>query len=490
MARTSPARQTGSILVVDDDQAVRESLQYILEEEGHQVVTAASGLEGLKELETTPFDLFLTDMKMPGMTGIDLLRAASDRQPGLLGIVLTGYGSVDTAVEAMKAGAHDYITKPFQVDDLLITVSRALEHGALKMENQALKRNLKTKYKFVNMIGESAAIQRVCRMIERVADTDSTVLISGESGTGKELVARTLHFNSPRKDRPMVAINCGAIPEQLLESELFGHERGAFTGASGTRIGRFEAAQGGTLFLDEVSEMKPALQVKLLRALQEREFERVGSNKTIHMDVRIVAATNQHLEQLVKEKKFREDLYYRLNVIPIEVPPLRDRVDDIPLLVAYFLERLNEEKGRNLLGFTEEAMALLCAYEWPGNIRELENIVERLVILEREGVVTPGALPDQIGKRSVTAAMGRVLLPDEGLNFDATVAEFEDALIVQALERSRWVKNRAAGLLGLNRTTLVEKIKKKQLEARYHPDARAAKQAEKTMEASGGAASH
>jgi transcriptional regulator with GAF, ATPase, and Fis domain len=305
----------------------------------------------------------------------------------------------------------------------------------------------------------------------RVADTDSTVLITGESGTGKELVARTIHYNSGRRDKALIPINCGAIPEHLLESELFGHERGAFTGAAATRVGRFEAAHGGTLFLDEIGEMHPALQVKLLRAIQEREFERVGGSKTIRVDVRIVAATNQDLEQAVRERRFREDLFYRLNVIPVEVPPLRERGDDVPLLVAHFLEKFNAEKGRRVDGFTEEAMALLMAYEWPGNIRELENLIERLVILEGDGVLGPEALPDRIGHRNVTAAMGRVVLPEDGLNFDATVAEFEDALILQALERSKWVKNRAAQLLGLNRTTLVEKIKKKGLEDRYHPKA-------------------
>ncbi|MFQ5509030.1 MAG: sigma-54-dependent transcriptional regulator [Leptospirillia bacterium] len=472
MATGSNTNVTGTILVVDDDDSVRESLVYILQEEGHQVVAAASGEEALKQLEATPFQLFLTDLNMPGMTGIELLQAASDRQPSVVGMMLTGYGSVNTAVEAMKAGAFDYITKPFEVDELIVTVQRALEFGSLKKENYSLRRTLRNKYKFVNMVGESPAIQKVYRMLERVADTDSTVLISGQSGTGKELAARTLHFNSPRRDKPLIPINCGAIPEHLLESELFGHEKGSFTGASGTRVGRFEAANGGTLFLDEVAELKPTLQVKLLRALQEREFERVGGTKTIKVDVRIVAATNQDLEQLVREKKFREDLYYRLNVIPVQMPALKDRREDILLLVQHFLDGFNASKGRNVKGFTDETLALLQTYDWPGNIRELENLIERLVILEGEGVIGPEALPDYIGQRNVTAAMGRVVLPEDGLNFDATVAEFEDALILQALDRSKWVKNRAAQLLGLNRTTLVEKIKKKKLEELYNADTR------------------
>ncbi len=466
------SKQTGTVLVVDDDDSVRESLAYVLEQEGYQVVTAGSGVEALAQLESTPFNLFLTDLKMPGMDGIELISAAQKRQPNLPGIVLTGHGTVDTAVAAMKAGAFDYVAKPFDVDELVLTVARALEFSSLKQENFSLKRTLRDKYRFGNMIGGSDAAQKVYHIIERVADTDSTVLITGESGTGKELVARTLHYNSPRRDRPMIPINCGAIPEHLLESELFGHERGAFTGASSARIGRFEAAHGGTLFLDEIGEMHPTLQVKLLRAIQEREFQRVGGNKTIRVDVRILAATNQNLEQLVKEKKFREDLYYRLNVIPVEVPPLRERRDDVPVLVNHFLKRFNKGKETGITGFNEEAMALLTAYDWPGNIRELENMVERLVILEGGGIIGADALPEKIGQRNVTAAMGRVVLPDDGLNFDATVAEFEDALILQALERSKWVKNRAAQLLGLNRTTLVEKIKKKKLEDRFSPKAK------------------
>jgi DNA-binding NtrC family response regulator len=468
MATSANARSAANILVVDDDAAVRETLCVLLEGEGHRVTAAASGAEALEALGESPFQLMLTDLRMPGMTGIELLKESGQRQPELLSIVLTAHGSVDTAVEAMRLGAYDYVGKPFSADDLVLTVERALEFTTLRHENRDLKRTLKGKYRFVNMIGESESANAIYRMIERVADTDSTVLITGESGTGKELVARTIHFNSARRDKPLIPINCGAIPEHLLESELFGHERGAFTGASATRIGRFEAAHGGTLFLDEIGEMHPALQVKLLRALQEREFERVGGNRTIKVDVRIVAATNQDLEQLVQDRKFREDLFYRLNVIPIEVPALRERRDDIPLLVKHFLDKFNADKNRHVDGFTDEAMALLAAYEWPGNIRELENLVERLVILEPDGVLGPEVLPDRIGHRNVTAAMGRVVLPEEGLNFDATVAEFEDALILQALERSKWVKNRAAQLLGLNRTTLVEKIKKKRLEDRYH----------------------
>jgi len=472
------ARSAGDILVVDDDEAVRESLVLVLEDAGHRVTPAASGAEALHHLEAAPFHLLVTDLRMPGMDGIELLKAAAERQPELPAIVLTAFGSVDTAVQAMKAGAYDYVGKPFDVDDLVLAVARALEYATLKDENVHLKRTLKGKYRFINMIGESEAAQRIYRVLERVADTDSTVLITGESGTGKELVARTIHFNSRRRDKPLIPVNCGAIPEHLLESELFGHERGAFTGAAATRVGRFEAAHGGTLFLDEIGEMHPALQVKLLRAIQEREFERVGGSRTIRVDVRIVAATNQDLEQAVKERRFREDLFYRLNVIPLEVPPLRERREDVPLLVGHFLEKFNGEKGRRVDGFTDDAMALLMAYEWPGNIRELENLVERVVILEGDGVIGPEALPDRIGHRNVTAAMGRVVLPEEGLNFDATVAEFEDALILQALERSKWVKNRAAQLLGLNRTTLVEKIKKKGLEDRYHPKERVMAQGE------------
>ena len=348
-------------------------------------------------------------------------------------------------------------------------IKRALEFQELHAENQQLKKNLESKYRFENLIGNSEGIKKVCSLIEKVAETDSTILILGESGTGKELVARTIHYNSHRKNRPLIPINCGAIPESLLESELFGHEKGAFTGASSTRIGRFELADSGSIFLDEIGEMSPALQVKLLRILQQREFERVGGTKTIKVDVRIIAATNIDLEKAVQIGKFREDLYYRINVIPIVIPPLRERIEDILLLAEYFLEYFNRTKKKAIKGFSQEAMNLLINYRWPGNIRELENLIERLVILKGDGIVYPEDLPDKVRIIRFEEGIIPLTIPDGGINLKDVVEEFENNLIVQALQKAQGVKNRAAQLLSLNRTTLVEKLKKKKLD--YHINA-------------------
>ena len=351
------------ILVIDDDTAVREVLTATLLNDGYQVSGVSDGASALQMIQEQPIHIVITDLHMPGMDGLEVISRITKLDSRIITIVMTGYGTIDYAVRTMKAGAFDFITKPFGPDTVSLIVKRAIEVLKLKQENHLLRKAVRDQYRFEHLVGTSAPMRRVLDFVEKVADSESTVLITGDSGTGKELIARMLHFNSMRRDRPLVPVNCGAIPENLLESELFGHEKGAFTGAAHTRLGRFELAHGGTLFLDEIGEMPLALQVKLLRVLQERCFERVGGNKTIHVDVRIIAATNQDLEQAVAERRFRQDLYYRLHVIPIEVPPLRERRSDIPLLVNHFIERLNDQRKTEIAGMEPEALARLTAYD-------------------------------------------------------------------------------------------------------------------------------
>jgi len=412
-------------------------------------------------------DLVLCDVRMPGIQGLELVRQIHDLQPDLPCIVITGYGSAEASVDALRAGAFWYLEKPFDQTSLDVVrrlVDQAIEHGRLKAENRLLQRQLRTRYRFENIVGASPALRYALEMVEKVADTDSTVLITGESGTGKELFARALHYNSRRADRLLVTVNCGAIPEELLESELFGHVRGAFTNAVSHRQGRFALAHGGTIFLDEIGDMSPNLQVKLLRVLQERTFEPVGSSKSVSVDVRVVAATNQDLPVAIREKRFREDLYYRLNVIPIEVPPLRDRREDVPLLIRHFLDVMNAEKGRAVTGFEQKALERLLGHDWPGNVRELENLIERLVILRGEGEIRLDDLPPPFGPGRTPLRAEPPRIPMAGIPFNDVVDRFETDLIRQALEQTHWNKQRAAQLLGLNRTTLLEKIKKKGLE--------------------------
>ncbi|MFZ5875296.1 MAG: sigma-54-dependent transcriptional regulator [Nitrospirota bacterium] len=447
------------ILVVDDDAHAREVLVYALRRHGHDVTERGASVDALQACRESSFDVLFTDLKMPGMDGVTLFRQARGILPKLIGIVVTGHGTIDSAVRALREGLFDYITKPFLVDEVVAALQRALEFRRLIDENTSLKQQLQTKYRYDRFLGHSEAMSRVFSLIERVAETDSTVLILGESGTGKELVARTIHFNGPRAEKPLVPVNCGAIPDALLESELFGHERGAFTGAHATRVGRFESADGGTIFLDEIGDMSQTLQVKLLRVLQERCFERVGGTKTIQVDVRVVAATNRDLEQAVREGRFREDLYYRLNVIPIVIPPLRERSDDIPLLFDHFLETCNARKRKAVTGIAPEAMRRLVNYPWPGNVRELENLVERLVILKGQGTIIMEDLPEKV-VRGDSPTMPMVVFPPDGVDLNRLVDAFEEDLIQRALKAAGGVKNRAAQLLRLNRTTLVEKMKK------------------------------
>lgn len=451
------------ILIIDDSEDVCAHLAEYLMAEGFEVETSTDGAGGISQLESRSFDLVLTDLKMPDVDGMEVLRYLKEHAPESICIILTGYGTIKNAVEAMKAGAFDYLTKPVKLDEILITIQRALEHRNLKRENINLRNQLKKKYQFENIIGDGERIQKIFETIEKVADTDSTILILGESGTGKELIAKAIHYNSYRREGPFVPVNCAAIPSELLESELFGHEKGAFTNAIRTRIGRFELANGGTLFLDEIGDMSPNLQSKLLRVLQERQFDRVGGVKTIKIDIRVIAATHQNLKKAVEEARFREDLYYRLNVIPIEVPPLRKRATDIPLLVHHFIDQFNRSKKRKIQGIEPEAMKRLVQYQWPGNVRELENVIERVVILTNADNISLEDLPEKLQSLQETSQTMSMGIPEEGISLDSAVSEFEKALILQALNKTGWVKNKAAQLLNLNRTTLIEKIKRQNL---------------------------
>uniref|UniRef100_A0A7C3UW17 Sigma-54-dependent Fis family transcriptional regulator n=1 Tax=Desulfobacca acetoxidans TaxID=60893 RepID=A0A7C3UW17_9BACT len=453
-----------SILVIEDDRAQREALQEILQQEGYELETAPDGETGLKRLQEQGFDVVLTDMSLPGVSGLDILKFLVNHQPHCLCIIITGYATVKNSVDAMRQGAYDYLAKPVDPQELRLVISRALEHQRLQQENLQLKKQLFKRFGFANIIGTSEPIVQLFELIRKVADTDSTVLLLGESGTGKELIARALHYNSHRRQGNLVAVNCAAIPEELLESELFGHERGAFTHAIKTRIGRFEQASGGTIFLDEIADMSPGLQVKLLRVLQDRSIERIGGVKSIKVDIRVIAATNQDLEALVRQGSFREDLYYRLNVIPIRIPPLRQRVSDIPLLVAHFLQEFSHKKKKPPKRLSPQAMDLLIRYPWPGNVRELENLMERLVILTEGEVVEAKDLPERFREaQSLGVEVESIDFPEGGLNLPQALQDFERRLILQALEKSNWVKSRAAQLLNLNRTTLIEKMKKQQI---------------------------
>jgi DNA-binding NtrC family response regulator len=453
------------VLVVDDEASLRTALFRIFDRKGFQVVTA-SRIEEAKVFTPVeqPLDLAIIDLNLPDGDGMTLMASIKEAHPTCEVIILTGHGSIELAIKATQGGAFHFLTKPFQIEELTSLTEKALAHKQLRRENQQLRSELNRKYQFDQIIGQSEGIRSVLDLVGRVADSDSTVLVSGESGTGKELIARSLHTNSDRSQQPFVAINCGAIPAELLESELFGHVKGAFTGAINNRIGRFEMADGGTLFLDEIGDMDPALQVKLLRVLQEKSFEPVGGTKSIQVNVRVIAATNKNLETEVEAGRFREDLFYRLNVIPVSVPALRERVADIPLLVSHFLHIFNRSKGRNITGFSQDSLQCMSTYPWPGNIRELENLVERLTIIKGSGMIEINDLPSKY--RTPTAAVVRSEIQEvaiEGLDFNSAVDQFENQLILRALEKTGWNRNQAALLLRLNRTTLVEKIKKKGL---------------------------
>jgi two-component system response regulator PilR (NtrC family) len=445
------AERKARILVVDDERSMRELLAIVLRREGYEVMLADNGRAAIDALEREPVDLLISDINMPDMSGVEVLRAAKRIDQDILGIMITAFASTDTAVEAMRLGACDYLSKPFDIDLLKMKVREKIDNRQLRQENVLLKRTLGLSHQFSNIIGRSEPMLEVFKMIETVARTNSTILLTGESGTGKGLVAQAIHFNSLRRDKPMVSLNCGAMPEALLESELFGHMRGAFTGADANKKGLLEVAEKGTIFLDEIGEMSPVMQVKLLRVLQERRFRRVGGLEELQADIRVIAATNQDLTKAVAEARFREDLYYRINVIPITLPPLRDRREDIPLIAEHFLAKYAEQMEKPLTNIAHAAMELLMQHDWPGNIRELENVLERAVALETTPAILPESLPPSI--RGIVPRNGSQppdALPEGGFDLEAHVKEIERGYIAQALQRADGVQVRAAELLGMS----------------------------------------
>ena len=452
------------ILVVDDERSMREFLEILLRKEGYEVATASDVDGALLALESDEYDLVISDIQMPGKSGLDLLRAVRGANADALVVMITAFATTETAIAAMKEGAYDYVTKPFKVDEIKLVVQKALEKKLLATENARLRSELRSERRERQLVGTSGPMNKVYELVGRIAATKTNVLIVGESGTGKELVARAVHSESDRAEAPFVALNCAAIPENLLESELFGHVKGAFTGAVGNKPGLFEAADAGTLFLDEVGELSLPLQVKLLRAIQEKTIRRVGGNSDRRVDVRIVAATNRRLEDEVAAGRFREDLYYRLNVIQLELPPLRDRMEDLPLLVHHFVEKFSRELGKAVRGVSEEAMARLRAHNWPGNVRELENGIERAVALSRGEWIEAEALPPNLGRAAAPVFDAIRRLPEGDVGLDHLVADFERGLLVDALRRSNGVKKRAAQFLGISFRSFRYRLEKLGLE--------------------------
>jgi DNA-binding NtrC family response regulator len=477
--------KTVHLLLVEDEEPLRVAVAERLAEQGFQVDQAESGERALEQLAEFAYDIVITDLRLPGVDGTHVIESAIQRYPDIIGLVVTGYGTVRDAVEAIKRGATDFVTKPFQFDELMHALNTALEQRRLRFENAYLRSQLEERYRFEGIVGRSRAMRDLFQLLETVAATSSTILISGETGTGKEVVARAIHHNSPRRAQRFVALNCSAIPETLLEAELFGHVRGAFTCAVGSRQGRLEQANRGTLFLDEVGTMSQALQMKLLRVLQEREFERIGDSHSVKVDVRVIAATNSDLAKMVQHGEFREDLFYRLNVIPIQLPPLRNRKEDIPLLVQHFLQRFAAQRqgaiesrsssgrpepaegrvpnpeSRPMMSVSQQAMRRLMAYHWPGNVRQLENAIERAVALSGGRTqIEVTDLPTEVQSASEMPVSQEVALPGDGFDLDAYVGNIERELIYRALEKSAGNKGRAAKLLSLKRTTLVEKLKR------------------------------
>jgi len=440
------------ILVVDDEEQMRDLLVKVLERKGYQVSVCGNGADALAFLEREPADLVVTDVRMPGLSGMEALRAIKELNPDIVVIIMTAFGSIDQAVQAVKEGAYDYINKPFKIDEMLLTIEKALEERRLRHEVSTLRQELRTRYHFENLIGKSRAMQEIFGLIEQVAGSRSTVMVYGKSGTGKELVAKAIHYNSPRSTRAFVAVNCAAIPAELLESELFGHEKGSFTGAIATKVGKFELATGGSLFLDEVGSMRLDLQAKILRALQEREVERVGGTRIIKIDVRVIAATNRDLKKAVEEGTFREDLYYRLNVVPITLPDLKDRQEDIPLLANHFVQKFAQESNPAIREISKEAMAVLMSHAWPGNVRELENVIERAVTLGHGPAVLSADLPPHLA--------GGANPLERALTREATLEDLERDYIAMILQRTKGHQIRAATILGIDRRTLYRKIRR------------------------------
>ncbi len=452
--------EKANILLIDDELDSCQALSLLLSQGGYNVQICPSGEQALELLGKHPFDLIISDLFLPGISGIDIIKQMKDDSPEIGVILITGKASAETAVEAMKEGALDYITKPFNFERLKIQVAKALEKNRLVRENKYLRQQLHGRYHFDNIIGTSQAMQQVFSRMGKVTGTDSTILILGASGTGKELVARAIHFNSPRKNKPFVAINCGAIPADLLESELFGHIKGAFTSAYADKLGKFEVANGGTIFLDEIGNMPQQLQVKLLRVLQEHEFEPVGSTRKSHLNIRLISATNIDLERQVKAGLFREDLYYRLNVIPIHLPPLKERRGDIPQLARFFADKICKEMNRPPVSIGHDVIQAMEAYDWPGNVREMENIIERAIALTDSSALNCEDLPSDIYKGWSNTLLTAPQISSSGIDMNLAIAEIEKEMIRQALILGKGVKARAANLLKINRTTLVEKMKR------------------------------
>ncbi len=453
------------ILVVDDEESIREFLEIMLKKEGYEVTCAEDGERALDLFKKKSFDLVISDLQMPKVTGIELLKQIKEQSPGTLFMMITAFGTTENAVDAMKMGAYDYITKPFKIDEVRLNIANALRSKLLEGENRILKKELGKENSLGNLIGNSEPMHRVFEIIRRVSNTPTTVLITGESGTGKEMIAKAVHFSGPFHDKPFIPVNCGAIPETLMESEMFGHKKGSFTGAVVDKEGLFEAADGGTIFLDEVGELPLSIQVKLLRVIQERIIRRVGAVDDTEVDVRIIAATNRDLSEMVKEKTFREDLFYRLNVINIHAPALRERMDDIPVLAQHFLKKYNERLGKSISGISAEALAVLKKYDYPGNVRELENIIERTVALEAGATILPESLPPFVntptGHKMISSH--DIQITEDGVDLDKILGQIEKELLVKAIHSADGVKKRAAKLLGITFRSMRYRVEKHRL---------------------------
>lgn len=451
------------ILVVDDEESIREFLDIMLRKEGYDVTCVEDGQLAIDILKKKSFDLVISDLQMPRVTGIELLKHAKDNYPELLFMMITAFGTTETAVEAMKMGAYDYVTKPFKLDEVRINIANALRSQKLEFENRSLKKELGKEFSFQSLVGNSGPMHHIYEMVKRVSSTPTNILVTGESGTGKEMVAKAIHYNGPLKDKPFITINCGAIPESLMESEMFGHKKGSFTGAVADKAGLFEVADGGSLFLDEVGELPLTIQVKLLRAIQERMIRRVGSTEDTHVNVRLIAATNRDLEHMVSENTFRQDLFYRLNVIQIKTPPLRERKDDIQLLAEHFLKKYNERLNKTVNSISADAMEILKKYDYPGNVRELENIIERTVALEAGASILPESLPPFVktvsGSRQMVSSEG-IDITDEGIDLDKVIGQIEKELIIKSIHAANGVKKKAAKLLGITFRSMRYRVEK------------------------------
>ncbi|MGE5085301.1 MAG: sigma-54-dependent transcriptional regulator [Bacillota bacterium] len=450
------------ILVVDDEESIREFLEIMLKKEGYEITLAEDGQKAKDLLAKKTFDMIISDLQMPNVTGIELLKYVKESYPDTVFMLITAFGTTETAVEAMKMGAYDYLTKPFKIDEVRLNIQNALRSRNLEVENRSLKKELVKEYSFQNMVGNSPAMHAIYDMVKRVSQTPTNVLITGESGTGKEVVAKAIHYNGPLKDKPFVTVNCGAIPENLMESEMFGHKKGSFTGAVADKSGLFEVADTGTLFLDEVGELPLSIQVKLLRAIQERVIRRVGATEDVKVDVRIIAATNRNLEEMVAKGTFRQDLFYRLNVINIKTPSLRERREDVPLLANHFLKKYNERLNKNIGAISAEAMEILKKYDYPGNVRELENMIERTVALEGGATILPESLPPMVNTSSgrKMASSNEIEMGDDGVDLDKVMGQIEKELLIKAIHSAGGVKKRAAKLLHISFRSMRYRIEK------------------------------